>query len=193
MKRGTNADPTPSSALGSPVGGSLVPRIYSLPHLSSAGQSGRPDYPHVASPGAIPQATTHERASLTLIFIKQRGSKRSVGKKRGVPNLLQAFFQCLTVPLRLSKPRSHMLCTSFFCVPLLPFSCSTWCALWTRRLGPPRLPSRRASRLATWRGGEGLNKEEKRVETRIRLLPILLFFNSLRGMENVDKSGPSPA
>jgi len=46
---------------GLPRGGSLVPRIYSLPHLSSAGQSGRPDSPHVASPGATPQATTHEK------------------------------------------------------------------------------------------------------------------------------------
>jgi len=59
-EKGAGAFTTPFAALGCPVGGSLVPRIDSLPHLSSAGQSGRPDSPHVASPGATPQATTHD-------------------------------------------------------------------------------------------------------------------------------------
>jgi len=35
----------PFAALGSPVGRSLFLRIYSLPHLSSAEQSGRPEFP----------------------------------------------------------------------------------------------------------------------------------------------------
>jgi len=73
------------AALGCPVGGSLVPPIGRglIRHLGG-GRGGRCS-PHVYCPGRPPRRQAIREGTKEFKLIKQRGSKRPLGKKWGDP------------------------------------------------------------------------------------------------------------
>jgi len=157
VKRGTNADPTPPPPWVPPWAGHWFPVSIRCHICHLQGSRGGRSSPHVECPGRPPRRQPMCPWDKEFKLIEP--ASRPVGKKWGYPAYYGLSFQCLTLPLRLSQPQSRRQYTSYAYAPPLPPPRRTLDTLLTCPLDPPRLPSRRASRLATWRG-EGLNIDE---------------------------------